>query len=381
MKILIAGDLVAQNRVREKILEKDFVGLLSGIRSYTAGVDYAILNLETTIESDSESFRAIPKVGPHISSPEVVLDMVKDAGFQCVTMANNHILDYGGAALLHTIRAVEEKGLDHVGAGENLDAASRVLVKNIGGSRLAIVNFCESEFSIAGENEPGAYPLDVVSNVRQIQWARKNADHVVVIVHGGIELYPLPAPRMKTLYRFFVEVGADAVVNHHQHCHSGYEVYQGKPIFYGLGNLLFDKGKASDPMWNYGYLVQLDLDADISFQVIPYSQGLGGPGVSVLDGDARQVFLTKVDDLNLIIGDDAALDAKYEAFIGRKGKQVLFRMSSLRGKFFAWMVHRHLIPIPLGKKKALMLQEYLMCDSHRDIANRVLNKYIGNDSD
>ena len=83
-------------------------------------------------------------------------------------------------------------------------------------------------------------PLLPIQQFYKIQEAKENADYVLVIVHGGIEHYQLPTSRMIETYRFFIDAGADAVVNHHQHCYSGYERYKSKPIIYGLGNLLFD---------------------------------------------------------------------------------------------------------------------------------------------
>ena len=68
--------------------------------------------------------------------------------------------------------------------------------------------------------------------------------------------------RMKELYHYFVDAGADVVINHHQHCYSGYEEYKGSPIFYGLGNFLFDNSDFRPQPWNEGYLVELDFSKD-----------------------------------------------------------------------------------------------------------------------
>ena len=78
---------------------------------------------------------------------------------------------------------------------------------------------------------------------------------------------------MQKWYRHFVDMGADAVVNHHQHCISGYEIYQEKPIFYGLGNFCFDSFREQPvSQWNYGYAVKLTVDKKISVDLIPYTQ-------------------------------------------------------------------------------------------------------------
>lgn len=82
--------------------------------------------------------------------------------------------------------------------------------------------------------------------------------------HGGVEHYNLPSPEIKQLHRFFIEAGADAVVNHHQHCFSGYEVYKSRPIFYGIGNFLFDDARKIDSPWNYVYIVELRLNKVIN---------------------------------------------------------------------------------------------------------------------
>lgn len=78
---------------------------------------------------------------------------------------------------------------------------------------------------------------------------------------------------MQETYRFFIDTGADAVVNHHQHCYSGYEIYHDKPICYGLGNFCFDEDGRRECFWNEGYLVKLDfVNENIDFELIPYTQ-------------------------------------------------------------------------------------------------------------
>lgn len=115
--------------------------------------------------------------------------------------------------------------------------------------------------------------MNLVHQYFAIKEAREKADSVVVIMHGGHETYQLPTPQMQQTYRFFVDIGADAVVNHHQHCYSGYEVYKNKPIFYGLGNFCFEPLGNVRPTWYEGYMVNLHFNADveIKFDLIPYT--------------------------------------------------------------------------------------------------------------
>ena len=77
---------------------------------------------------------------------------------------------------------------------------------------MAVINCCEHEFSVTTGDFPGANPLNPIRQFYKISEARKDADYVVVIVHGGHEMLQLPSPRMQELYRYFIDVGADAVI-------------------------------------------------------------------------------------------------------------------------------------------------------------------------
>ena len=375
MKLLIAGDLTAKGRIGEKLKTGRYDDVFAELANRINHVDFSILNLETPIVVQKEC-KPIQKVGFSLSAPVAIVDMIQKAGFDAVTLANNHILDYGPEALSDTMQLLDEKGIEHVGAGKDLKDASRVLYKTIGDKKLAIINFCENDFSIADKETPGAFPLDVVKNVRQIQCAKANADYVVVIVHGGIELYPLPSPWMKELYRFFVDMGADAVVNHHQHCYSGYEVYQEKPIFYGLGNLCFDSKVVNDPKRHVGIITQLSLSDKISFEIIPYRQCDVEAKVTMLEQEEKDVVLEDIRHLNEIINDETKLQAEYQKYINRKTGQVFFKLSPFSGKLSAYLVQKKLLKVRPNQNRALRLLEYLNCDSHRDIARNVLANYL-----
>ena len=79
---------------------------------------------------------------------------------------------------------------------------------------------------------------------------------------------------MKKKYRFLADAGADLIVNHHQHCYSGYEVYNGVPIFYGIGNFYFDNARRRDSTWNYGFMLNLDIEENISFEIASFCDSL-----------------------------------------------------------------------------------------------------------
>lgn len=381
MKILIAGDFVPRERVLDKIKRKDYADVFADLNPYVDDADFSILNLEAPVVLDYSKASPIQKVGPALSAPVGTIDMIKEAGFNCVTLANNHIMDFGASALNDTISELDSKQILHVGAGRCLDDASKVLYLRTGQQTVAIINFCEHEFSIAEDNTPGAFPLSIVKNCHQIQEAKEHSDFVVVIVHGGHELYQFPSPRMKELYRYYVEIGADAVINHHQHCYCGYEVYRDRPIFYGLGNLCFDVASRRKTNWNFGFFVVLSFDTNIGYNVIPYSQGLSSPGVKIMSDTERKSFFENVERLNMVINNDNLLINSFNVLLERKRSEMYYRLSRYHGRAMRFMYHHHLLPKLFGKKWALKMINLIDCESQRDLVSQALNTYVSNDKD
>ena len=238
MKVFIAGDVVPHNRTISLFKNKKTDELFHDIIPNIKGADVSIVNLEAPIIDGIQT--PITKSGPVLYTTKETLEVLKDAGFNTVTLANNHFRDQGQNGVDYTIECAKILGLDYVGGGKSLNEARQILYKVVNEEKIAIINVCEQEFSVATQNYGGSNPLDIVDVFNDVQIAKKHADYVILIIHGGIEHYQFPTPRMKKTYRFFIDAGADVILNHHQHCFSGYELYHGKPIFYGLGNFCFD---------------------------------------------------------------------------------------------------------------------------------------------
>lgn len=377
MKILIAGDLAPQERVSELLCDGTYCDVLADLIPYTSKVDYSILNLEIPIKANAQA-QHILKVGPVLCSPPNVTDMVKESGFDCVTLANNHFYDFGDEGVEETLAACKKSGLDTVGGGKNFQEASKILYKYINGQTLAIINCCEHEFSIATDTSGGSNPLNPIQQYYAIKEACEKANYVLVIVHGGHEMYQLPSPRMQETYRFFIDSGADAVINHHQHCYSGYEVYKGKPIFYGLGNLCIDSKKRQGTDWDNGYFVVINISSSVIFDVIPYVQCNPNPIVRILGGYDANRFEERIRFLNSIIGNNSELSKEFEKFCKCREKEILFRLSSYKyyRKLIRKLIHFGIINLKINKKKGLNILNLMNCESHRDVASFVITKNL-----
>lgn len=371
MKVLVAGDFCPRYRVAEKFEQGDYESVLGEVKEIISDADYSIVNFECPVTKGGE--KPIVKFGPNLQCSEKGIEALKWVGFDCVTLANNHFLDYGNEGVYNTLKACEKYGIGTVGGGMNLHEASKILYKKIEGYTLAIINCCEHEFSIATEEAAGSNPLNPIQQYYAIKEARTKADFVLVVVHGGHEQYNLPSPRMKEIYHFFVEVGSDAVVNHHQHCYSGYEIYKGKPIFYGLGNFCFDSEGTPPVGWNEGYLIMLDFsNSNVSFEIIPYEQCKNELLLKLLSFDA---ISDELEQLNKVINDDALLKQHAFQYYNESMKTVAYTIEPTQNRYMAALQHRHLLPSPWVQSWMVKLQNYIMCESHRDKLEYFLNNF------
>ena len=364
MKILVAGDYVPVGRFYQCLSERNFD--YSNIESVTKSTDFSILNFEAPIVNNRA--KGINKNGPNLKVDRRSINALKKMGFNAVTLANNHFRDYGQKGVETTISELRNNNIDYVGGGHNIGDAQKTLFKEFEDGIVSIINICENEFSAATESRGGSMPLDIASIYRKIIEAKQKSDYVLVIVHGGHEGYQFPSPRMKKLYQLFVDFGADAVVNHHQHCYSGYEYYQNRPIVYGLGNFIFDwKGKRNG-IWNEGYMVIINFERkEINIELIPYEQCNEKAGAYVLDDSQKVEFFKRIDSLNECISDNRKLQEEFDKFAKSKRGGVLATLSPYTNRYIMALISRGFLPSFIAKKKAAMLYNYINCESHRDI--------------
>ncbi len=358
--IIIAGDCASDNKEQANSLSS-----CRDVELLIKECDYGIVNLEA-VASDSHRFSNIAKQGPSLVAPEAFLGVIRDIGFKAVTLANNHILDYGDEALNDTLKGLEDRGTDYIGAGIKIADANRILYKTISEQRFAFINCCEHEFSIASDTHGGANPLEPIKQFYQIQEAKLKADYIVMIIHGGVEHFQYPTPRMVNTYRFFIDAGADAVINHHQHCPCGYEVYNGKPIFYGLGNFFFPWQGKKNSIWNLGYLVKLTLDKNkVDYDIIPYRQcDDNNFEVKIITGDELLSFNEMMQGLCEALHDESSLKEKLQSF--NKENDYLYQkmLEPYSGRIMNSLYRRGLLPSFIGKERILALIDFLRCESH-----------------
>jgi poly-gamma-glutamate synthesis protein (capsule biosynthesis protein) len=270
----IVGDLMIRTPGLAGRYEGDrgFAAMLRKMRQSEA----VVANLEVPL---SRRGVAVPKT-VNLRADPAVIDDVRALGIDAVTLANNHMMDYGAAAMLDTVAACDDAGLLRCGAGEDLDAALAPAWLEVAGARVALLSVsCTLPIeSDAGVGRPGIAPLRVrfafEADVNLLaeqpgtmplvrSWAveadrdrvgtaiadcrRRGADAVVVAIHWGVPSYWLSpyqgmlAEYQQPLAQALIAAGADAVCGHHAHQLHPVEVFRGKPIFYSLGNFVFEQ--------------------------------------------------------------------------------------------------------------------------------------------
>lgn len=373
LKITVAGDFcITPTHVSKSLFTKELIALFK--RS-----DINIVNLECPVVNPDLA-KGINKTGPHLHTTTKIFEQLKKLHINAVTLANNHILDYGEEGLSSTIEGCRLNNIWVTGAGKNLAEASNPTIITAEGIRIALVNFCENEWSVATKNKAGANPLDLINNLKQIKDAGKIADFVLVIIHGGHEHYNLPSPRMVKTYRFFAENGAHAIIGHHPHCISGYEYHHNVPIFYSVGNMIFTMPGFRNE-WKNGLIVQLQLKKGkpAQFELIPIVQEEDEYKLKLLKDPLKNIRLREVEAYSEIIANETELTKQWQQFVQlQKNNLHLFSPTeNLPGRYIRAVFKKlNLNHMLMRKQNLKQILNHIRCEAHRDILTELLKNNL-----
>lgn len=229
----------------------------AGVAHLFRGADLRLGNLECVVATVGSPEPEKPNV---FRVPPKSLNYLR-RHFDAVGLANNHSGDYGPQALAQMLGLLKRSGLGYYGGGHNLKEAHTPLILERRGVRIAVLGYDEFQprsFE-ADHDRPGVAWSEDEQVVRDIVDARRvwKADVVIAVMHWGWE-EPVANARQRALAKLMIDAGADAVVGGHPHQLQDTEAYKGKPIFYSLGNFVFEG--FSDPIHNVAWAVRLELD-------------------------------------------------------------------------------------------------------------------------
>ncbi|MBN2403389.1 MAG: CapA family protein [Spirochaetes bacterium] len=237
-RILFGGDLMLDWGIQEVITEHGPDYPVKNIKDFLHSFDYRFCNLECPI-SDKEDPRPEKKF-VFRGRPEHIA-LLKSAGINGVSLANNHACDYGKDGLLDTIDNLSKNGIGSAGAGRDMGAAHLPLTITINGINLAVLAYSSIAYSdsFADKDNPGVARAKIELITDDIKQYKAFNDFIIVSIHWGFEYSEYPEPKDIKLAHAIIKSGADAIIGHHPHIFQGIEIYEGKPIFYSLGNFVF----------------------------------------------------------------------------------------------------------------------------------------------
>jgi len=374
MKILIGADLVPTESNIPLFCKGDALSLVGdSLLQYMKKADYRIFNLEVPLTDVSSP---IDKCGPALIAPVSAIAGYRALGVDCLTIANNHIMDQGEQGFCSTISTLKCNGISYVGGGKNLSEAARPFILTVEDKKIGIYACAEHEFSIAGENKPGANPFDPLESPDHISALKQQCDFVIVLYHGGKEHYRYPSPNLQKVCRKLVEKGADLVVCQHSHCVGCEEKYQGGTIVYGQGNFLFDHSESE--FWQTSLLVQIGDNFEISY--IPLKKVRNTVRLSEDDAILEAFHMRSRE-----IQQSGFVKARYSEFADEmitsyllcfSGRRISFLyrvINKLSGyRFIQWQMKRK-----FRKKTILAIRNFVECEAHREliIAGSASNEY------
>jgi poly-gamma-glutamate capsule biosynthesis protein CapA/YwtB (metallophosphatase superfamily) len=209
-----------------------------------------IINLETAITTADQPW---PGKGIHYRMHPANVDVLTAAGVECAVLANNHVLDWGREGLLQTLATLRDAGVKVAGAGEDLSAATAPAILDTPQGRVLIFAMAHGSSGVppewaAGPDRPGVHLLpDLSPNTAGrianeiLQQGRNSGDMVVASIHwGGNWGYSIPSEQERFAKMLIDQGGVDIVHGHSSHHPKRIEIYQGRLILYGAGDLIND---------------------------------------------------------------------------------------------------------------------------------------------
>ncbi|MBP9996890.1 MAG: CapA family protein [Lachnospiraceae bacterium] len=316
--LIFTGDIGFDKYMDKKWTDK---GLLSNkILDFLNSGDHVIANVEGAL-SDGDKQLLSNSVASlmHSMNPEVA-SFLQDIGADIWNIANNHIMDVGPKGMEDTLREADRHGAYTIGAGMNIgQAATPLFLDEAGGIGMFGVGY-QRGCKKATEDIPGSFSWSDMDRIRDtIAHIKQKCRWCIVVAHGGEEFTSLPSPYTRDRYIEYLNMGADIVVSHHPHVPMNYETFDGKAIFYSLGNFIFDTDYQRVQFnTQKGVLLKINLDAK-GFNFEPMGIKIDRENEKVVEGELPLIFEdVKEDEYNLL----EPLAAK--AFVDNTKRQQIF---------------------------------------------------------
>ena len=301
VSIAITGDVMFARKMPTVLYNNK--SPFKGVDNITSNVDLLLINFENAATTTNNQ---IKKDVALKCSPRYV-PLARASNETVAALANNHILDYGIEGMDDTIKNLENNNITVIGAGLNESEAHKCVVKNISGRKITILNYMDSnnfkEYSYdtmpyANNTKPGYSAYDLNDAQRQIR-QNNDSDLIIVYMHFGEEYSKTPNSNQIKIAHDLIDNGASVVIGCHPHVTQSIEVYKGKPIFYSLGNFIFDQSNINT---HESYFIKINL-VNSTGECNVYPINIYNYLPEFMDGNTSDNFLNSLsDELNISNG-------------------------------------------------------------------------------
>jgi poly-gamma-glutamate capsule biosynthesis protein CapA/YwtB (metallophosphatase superfamily) len=245
--LAIVGDIMLGRSLADRIVRGDGASIFASVEPILQSADVAVGNLECAL---GEGGTRAPKYYTFLAPPESAAVM-KDAGFDLLSLANNHSFDYGLEVFRQSLQLFDQVSIRYVGAGFNEGQARAPVIYDLHGIRVAFLAYVEVPAEFIGGFDPKVWSAG--PETPGVSWAEDDkikqdllsldpkVDYLVVLFHYGEESIDIPNERQVQLSQMAIDYGADLVVGAHTHVLQRSEEYQDGWIYYNLGNFVFDE--------------------------------------------------------------------------------------------------------------------------------------------
>ena len=238
VSILFCGDVMLDWGIKEIVKKEGYNYPLKELKDFLLQFDYRFCNLECPISTIGTPHKNKKYI--FLAKPDQI-KLLKYGNINGVSLANNHIYDYGEKAMINTMTNLNLNEISFSGAGMTSNSAHIPIIIDINEIHFAIFAYSLITFedSFATETNPGISRADLNLIKRDICRFKKFSDFIIISLHWGDEYSDYPNIKQIKFAHSIIDIGADIIIGHHSHVYNGIEIYKDKPIFYSLGNFIF----------------------------------------------------------------------------------------------------------------------------------------------
>lgn len=368
--IVLLGDIYCAADTREAAGRADEAAFFGDVLPLLKGSVLNVANIEAPLADDSCT--PVVKAGPNLKNPPQLAQLLYKSNFGLVSLANNHIMDYGASGLRLTCETFRDEGIETFGAGPTEADAAKPVYRTLGDRKTGFMSFAEHEFNKAGAATPGALIFDPYESYERVEAAAAACDDLIVLYHGGVEHHPYPSPLLQKVCRKLIRHGARLVSCQHSHCIGAWETYEGGDICYGQGNSVFGYKKGNE-VWNQGILIKITAGSNkLMFEPVPVTAKPEG-GITLLTGAEKDRCLQLIEGLTAEIQQEGAVESAWRTFCESKkawyypqffglGKQ-LNRINRKLGN--------RMVDTLFTKRQKMIAHNTIRCQSHREVMETI----------